>query len=100
MTLFQDKVIAVVKGIPAGSVLTYGEVAARAGNPRAARAVGTIMRGNKYSFLTTTNHTEAVPCHRVVAAGRRLGGFNGGEEAKQQLLIAEGWQVQQGRIVQ
>ncbi len=97
MTTFRDRVLSVVRQIPAGSVRTYGEVAALAGSPRAARAVGTIMRGNKHSFLTTITDAT-VPCHRVVAAGHRIGGFNGGEEVKRQLLQAEGWQIANERI--
>ncbi|MEK7184388.1 MAG: MGMT family protein [Patescibacteria group bacterium] len=91
---FKDRVLTIVRAIPAGSVLTYGQVAAAAGNEKAARAVGTIMRGNQHSFLNTDpDNKDAVPCHRVVAANNRLGGFNGGEEAKLQLLRAEGWNI-------
>lgn len=97
---FRDTVYAVVRSIPTGSVLTYGEVAARAGNPRAARAVGSLMRGNHKSYLTHAHDPTAIPCHRVVAAGYRLGGFNGGTDAKQQLLAAEGWQITHQRLEQ
>jgi O-6-methylguanine DNA methyltransferase len=62
-------------------VATYGEVAALAGRPRAARAVGNIMRD--------CNRPD-VPCHRVIAAGGRLGGYGGREHMKRALLIAEG----------
>jgi methylated-DNA-[protein]-cysteine S-methyltransferase len=74
-------VLAVVRRIPHGSVATYGEVAALAGRPGAARAVGNIMR---------TCSRPDVPCHRVIAAGGRLGGYGGSELLKRQLLMSEG----------
>ncbi|MBI4032486.1 MGMT family protein [Candidatus Berkelbacteria bacterium] len=95
---FRAHVYAVVQRIPAGQVLTYGEVAARAGNPRAARAVGALMRSNHKSFLTHPNDPDAIPCHRVVAAGHRLGGYNGGIEVKRRLLESENWQVYADRL--
>src|SRR5438105_699457 len=78
---FADRVLAAVRGIPAGRVATYGDVAARAGRSRAARAVGNIMR--------SCNRRD-VPCHRVVAAGGRLGGYGGWDGLKRSLLAAEG----------
>lgn len=92
-TSFREQVFTVVRSIPAGSVMTYGQVAAAAGNPKAARAVGTIMRTNPKSFLNAADDPEVVPCHRVVAAKQQLGGFNGGAPAKRQLLTAEGWTI-------
>jgi methylated-DNA-[protein]-cysteine S-methyltransferase len=74
-------VLAVVRRIPYGRVATYGEVAALAGRPGAARAVGNIMR---------TCGRPDVPCHRVIAAGGRLGGYGGSEVLKRQLLMSEG----------
>lgn len=53
-----------------GEVLSYGELAAAAGSPRAARAVGNAMAANPWPII--------VPCHRVVAAGGKLGGYSGG----------------------
>ena len=73
--------LAAVRRIPYGRVATYGEVAALAGRPGAARAVGNIMR---------TCGRPDVPCHRVVAAGWRLGGYGGSEVLKRQLLMSEG----------
>jgi methylated-DNA-[protein]-cysteine S-methyltransferase len=93
ITSFRNQVYAVVRSIPAGTVMTYGQVAAAAGNPKAARAVGAIMRTNPKSFLNAINDPEVMPCHRVVAADQQLGGFNGGSTAKQRLLIAEGWTI-------
>ncbi len=71
----------VVRRIPVGRVATYGDVAALAGQPRAARAVGNIMRDCR---------RPDVPCHRVIAAGGRLGGYGGSEALKRALLAAEG----------
>lgn len=79
---FTEAVRAVVRGIPRGAVMTYGEVAAAAGRPRAARAVGGVMARNPVP--------PVIPCHRVVAAGHRLGGFGGGLGLKLALLRAEG----------
>src|ERR1700694_361406 len=86
---FFAKVLAVVRRIPPGRVATYGDVAAMAGRPRAARAVGNIMRG--------CNRPD-VPCHRVIAAGGRLGGYGGNEMLKRALLAAEGITVAGGRV--
>lgn len=81
-TSFQNRVRQVVRGIAAGEVLTYGEVARRAGFPNAARAVGTVMSRNQIPLL--------IPCHRVVGTSG-LGGFSApsGICLKQQLLDME-----------
>jgi O-6-methylguanine DNA methyltransferase len=79
--LFKAAVLAAVRRIPPGRVATYGDVAAAAGRPRAARAVGNIMRECR---------DAAVPCHRVVGAGGALGGYGGNLELKRALLRAEG----------
>jgi methylated-DNA-[protein]-cysteine S-methyltransferase len=71
--------------VPWGEVVTYGELAALAGRPRAARAAGSAMRSNRHPFV--------IPCHRVVAAGHRIGGYGGGRNAvalKRALLAREG----------
>ena len=68
---------------------TYGDIAAAAGVPRAARAVGNIMKGCR---------APGVPCHRVVAAAGRLGGYGGSEALKRALLVAEGVIVSGSRI--
>ncbi len=82
MTEFQDKVREVVRAIPKGSVLSYQEVANRAGKPKAARAVANIMANN---FLPD------IPCHRVIKSDGRPGGYNrGGESVKRRLLQEEG----------
>jgi methylated-DNA-[protein]-cysteine S-methyltransferase len=68
-----------------GETVTYGELADLAGRPRAARAAGSAMRDNPIPFV--------IPCHRVVAAGGRIGGYGGGRNAvalKRTLLEREG----------
>jgi O-6-methylguanine DNA methyltransferase len=82
-------VLAAVRRIPSGRVSTYGDVAAAAGAPRAARAVGNIMKGCR---------VPGVPCHRVIAAGGRLGGYGGNEGLKRALLVAEGLLVGRARV--
>ena len=86
---FTSRVLAVVRRIPYGRVATYGEVAVLAGRPGAARAVGNIMR---------TCGRPDVPCHRVIAAGGRLGGYGGSEVLKRQLLMSEGVIVHGNRV--
>lgn len=86
---FLSRVLSVVRRIPPGRVATYGDVAAMAGRPRAARAVGNIMRDCRRAD---------VPCHRVIAAGGRLGGYGGSESLKRALLAAEGIVVAGSRI--
>jgi methylated-DNA-[protein]-cysteine S-methyltransferase len=74
-----------VREVPWGEVVSYGELAALAGRPRAARAAGSAMRNNPIPFV--------VPCHRVVAAGHKIGGYGGGRNAialKRELLAREG----------
>lgn len=83
LSLFRQRVISVVCAIPKGNTLSYKEVAHRAGNPKAARAVGAIMR---------VNHDPSVPCHRVIRSDGRLGGYNGGgTEKKKERLRKEGY---------
>jgi len=82
MKSFQEKVIEVVKAIPRGSVRTYKEVAKRAGNALASRAVGTIM---------AKNQDKNVPCHRVVKSDGSIGRYNGLRgSGKSTLLQKEG----------
>ena len=86
---FRARVLAAVGRIPPGRVATYGDVAAVAGNPRACRAVGNIMRECR---------DVRIPCHRVIAAGGRLGGFAGNLQLKRELLRAEGVLVTGTRV--
>ncbi|BCS34489.1 hypothetical protein TBR22_A37160 [Luteitalea sp. TBR-22] len=78
---FAARVHDAVRAIPPGRVATYGDVAAAAGRPRAARAVGTLMANGT---------PRQLPAHRVVAAGGALGGYGGHESEKAALLRAEG----------
>ena len=88
-TLFARKVLSVLRRIPAGRVITYGDVAKLAGKPRAARAVGNIMREAR---------APGLPYHRVIAAGGRLGGYGGNSGLKRALLVAEGLIVTATRV--
>lgn len=82
MKTFTEKVRDVVRKIPKGKVMTYSEVASKAGNPKAARAVANIM---------AANYDLEVPCHRVIRVDGSLGGYNrGGIEKKREILLAEG----------
>ncbi len=83
-SLFNRRVYDIARAIPAGRTLTYGEVAARLGEPGAAQAVGRALGENPIPVI--------VPCHRVLAAGGRLHGFSapGGVETKRRLLEIEG----------
>jgi O-6-methylguanine DNA methyltransferase len=82
-------VLAAVRRIPHGAVATYGDIARLAGSPRAARAVGSIMRNCNDPFT---------PCHRVIAAGGALGGFGSWPGVKRQRLAAEGLEVTATRV--
>lgn len=78
---FSERVRSVVRSIPKGETLSYKQVAALAGSPNAARAVGTIMKNN---------YDNTVPCHRVIKSDGSPGGYNrGGEERKRKLLEQE-----------
>ena len=80
-TSFTEKVYAVVAKIPKGSVMTYQEVARRAGRPKAYRAVGNIMNKNP--------DTTKVPCHRVVRSDGTPGGYARGAKKKIEILRRE-----------
>lgn len=80
---FKEKVLFVVRKIPKGSVMSYAEVARRAGSPKAYRAVAHIM---------SNNYDTSVPCHRVIRSDGTLGGYNrGGETKKKELLLKENY---------
>ena len=86
---FRNRVIRALRRIPPGRVATYGDIAAMAGRPRAARAVGNLMR---------TIRIPGLPYHRVVAAGGRIGGYGDFPQMKRALLAAEGLVIVRGRI--
>jgi methylated-DNA-[protein]-cysteine S-methyltransferase len=79
---FNRIVLAELARVPYGQVTTYGRLAARAGRPRAARAVGMFMNRNPVPIV--------LPCHRVVGSTGSLVGYGGGLERKEQLLRLEG----------
>jgi methylated-DNA-[protein]-cysteine S-methyltransferase len=81
---FHRRVYDVARAIPPGETLSYGEVAARLGEPAAAQAVGRALGRNPFPIV--------VPCHRVVAANGALHGFSapGGIETKRRMLAIEG----------
>lgn len=84
---FEVRVYELVRGIEPGQTLSYGEVAALLGEPGAARAVGRALGRNPFA--------PVVPCHRVLAAGGRSGGFSaqGGVATKLRLLQSEGARI-------
>ena len=79
---FHAKVLRALARVSYGRTVTYGELAARVGRPRGARAVGQAMARNPVPLV--------VPCHRVVASGGGLGGYGGGRALKRRLLDLEG----------
>jgi len=83
-TPFTRRVLELLRTVPAGSTVTYGQLAAMAGRPGAARGVGQIMRRNRWPLL--------VPCHRVVGGNGKMTGFSGtgGIPLKEYLLRLEG----------
>lgn len=82
MNPFASRVYLVVRGIPAGQVLTYKQVAALAGSPGAFRAVGNILHNN---------HDPNIPCHRVIRSDGKIGGYNGLIGKKAKILKKEGF---------
>jgi len=81
-TDFQCKVYAVLRNIPVGQTVSYGELAKRAGFPGASRAVGSAMRKNRLPIV--------IPCHRVIRGDGSLGQYSGGVAWKRALLEFEG----------
>jgi methylated-DNA-[protein]-cysteine S-methyltransferase len=79
---FNRRVLRELVRVPYGEVVTYGELAARAARPRAARAVGTVMNRNPLPIV--------LPCHRVIGANGKLVGYGGGLHRKEALLRLEG----------
>ena len=93
MTTFAQKIYDVVRDIPRGRVMTYGQVARLAGNPRGARGVGFTLHRNP--------EPARIPCHRVIFRDGSLcpGYAFGGEDVQRRLLEAEGvWFLEDGRV--
>jgi len=82
-----------IQKIPAGRVMTYGELAAHIGKPKASRAVGTALGKNPIPLI--------VPCHRVITSSGKLGGFSapGGVAVKTSLLEREGISLVKGKVL-
>jgi len=89
---FKEKVYNICRLIPKGKVVTYGQLAKLAGNPKAARAVGALMRINPDAPQT--------PCHRVVASDGKLTGYSGvgGIIQKKKMLVNEGVCFKNNRV--
>ena len=89
---FKERVYKVLRQVPKGKVVTYGQLARLAGNRKAARAVGVLMRIND-----DVPHT---PCHRVVASDGSLTGYSGkgGINSKRKMLIIEGVSFKKDRV--
>lgn len=79
---FTRRVLRATARIPYGNVLSYAQVAAKAGSPRSHRAAGNALGSNTIPIV--------VPCHRVVRSGGAIGGYTGGIERKEYLLELEG----------
>lgn len=79
---FQRRVLLAAARVPAGKLVSYGEIARRIGEPRGSRAVGQALGHNPIPIV--------IPCHRVVAASGRIGGYTGGLAIKRKLLRLEG----------
>lgn len=90
-TEFQKRVWRALLDIPYGETRSYGQVAAEIGKPRAFRAVGLANGANPVPLV--------VPCHRVIAAGGKLGGFGGGLDTKRKLLALEQSRLHEGRLL-
>jgi methylated-DNA-[protein]-cysteine S-methyltransferase len=77
--------------LPEGKITTYGELAKAVGFPNGQRAVGKFMNKNPYPVI--------IPCHRVVKADGKVGGYAFGEEIKTNMLKKEGIRVKDGKIL-
>jgi methylated-DNA-[protein]-cysteine S-methyltransferase len=90
-TRFQVRVWRALRRVPRGRVRTYAGLAKDAGSPRGMRAVGMAMSANPLAIV--------VPCHRVVGAGHKLGGYSGGLDRKRHLLELEGVVVEGDEVL-
>ncbi|KKS26179.1 MAG: Methylated-DNA/protein-cysteine methyltransferase [Parcubacteria group bacterium GW2011_GWC2_42_6] len=90
MTEFEKRVYDIVRKIPRGRVLAYGEVARQLGDKNLARAVGNALN---------RNCDKNVPCHRVTRSNGRVGGFNRGTKRKIELLKSEGINIINGKVI-
>jgi methylated-DNA-[protein]-cysteine S-methyltransferase len=82
VTPFVRRVLTATMQVPAGNLVSYGDIARRIGQPRASRAVGQALGRNPIPIV--------IPCHRVIASGGRIGGYTGGLTVKRRLMRLEG----------
>ncbi|MEO0100688.1 MAG: MGMT family protein [candidate division WOR-3 bacterium] len=92
LPLFTRRVLSLVRKIPYGKVLSYGELAKRLGDKKKARAVGAALRKNPLPVI--------IPCHRVIKENGELGGYKGGWEIKKWLLEREGVLIKGRRVLE
>lgn len=90
MAKFQANVLELVSKVPKGNVTTYKELARALGRPRAWRAVANALAINP--------HPIKIPCHRVVRADGKVGGYKLGEKRKVELLLGEGVIINKGKV--
>jgi len=88
---FSNGVYKVVRKISRGKIMSYKEVAKRAGSSRAFRAVGNILNKNR---------NPKIPCHRVIRSDEKVGGYNRGAKRKIYLLKKEGIKINKGKVLE
>jgi len=91
MTVFENKILALVKKIPKGKISTYKIIAIKLGNKNLARAIGNALSKNPHLFK--------IPCHRIVKSNGELGGYKLGLAKKKKILQDEGIKVKGNKIV-
>lgn len=91
MSEFQSRVLRMVSTVPRGKVTTYKELARAVGRPRAYRAVANALAKNPRPM--------EIPCHRVVRADGKIGGYKLGVKQKSKMLAAESIEVQNGKVL-
>lgn len=97
---FTKRVLQAVSKIPHGKLLTYSEVAEKAGSPRAYRAVGSILHRNfrRREWQLPLKSGGPIPCHRVIRSNGSIGGYARGQEEKERILRLEGHVIDKHRI--
>lgn len=94
--IFTRRVYSLVSKISRGKISTYGIIAKQLGRPKAARAVGRVLRKNLNHYLS--NNKNKIPCHRVVRSDGRVGGYNQGISNKIKLLKKEGIKIIDNKV--
>ncbi len=88
---FSEKILSLTAQIPRGKITTYKALCNKAGSPKSYRACGNALHANP--------HLIAVPCHRVVKTNGELGGYAKGVKQKKKLLLEEGIQIKNNKVV-